>query len=66
MAGGQELSECAFARHEFIFSWLKSLAVLSREQVKPALQQLFDWYNSTRTTEPHFLIRKEVPNKSHL
>jgi hypothetical protein len=62
----EALSDCAFTKNEFIFSWLKSLAVLNQQHMDASLLQLFNWYNSTRVGEPQCFIKKEPSNKSHL
>ena len=64
--GADGLSDCTYAKNEFIFSWLKSLAVQSAKQAEPSLQQLFSWYNSTRLKEEGFFVKKEKGNKAHL
>ncbi len=60
------LSDCAFTKNEFIFSWLKCLVVLNQDHMDASLKQLFDWYNSTKMSEPQCFIKKEPTNKSHL
>jgi hypothetical protein len=40
--------------------------VLNHQHIDSSLQQLFNWYNSTRTSEPQCFIKKEMTNKSHL
>jgi hypothetical protein len=62
----ESLNDCAYTKNEFIFSWLKSLAVLDGKRIDSSLHQLFNWFNSMKHNEPTCYVKKEINNKSHI
>lgn len=60
------LSDCRYMKNDFIFSWLKSLAVLDDRRMDASLRKLFEWFNSSKLSEPLCFLKKEPTNKSHL
>lgn len=42
------LNDCDYFKNEFIFSWLKSIAVQNSKFIDCSLRQLYQWYNSNK------------------
>lgn len=60
------LSDCRYTKNDFIFSWLKSLAVLDDRRMDASLRKLLEWFNSNKLSEPLCFLKKEPSNKAHL
>jgi hypothetical protein len=63
---GRLLNDCDYVKNEFIFSWLKSIAVQNARFVETSLAQLYSWYSSSKQADPVCQLKRENANKSRL
>ena len=61
-----EGTEIEYRKNEFIFSWLKGVAVQNSGNLDSSLQKLYEWYSSNSEHDVVCNVRKENVYRSRL
>lgn len=62
----QKAPEMEYRKNEFIYSWLKGIAVQNADNLHSSLDKLYLWHSSNSEQEVACHIRNENTNKSRL
>ena len=60
------INELNYRKNEFIFSWLKSIAVQNTKNLNSSLTKLFEWYSENSEQDTPCILRKENSYRSRL
>ena len=63
---GKGATEMEYRKNEFIFSWLKGVAVQNSGNMDSSLKKLYEWYSSNLDNEVVCRVRGENVYRSRL